>query len=533
MSHVARVVEPDPARIVEGLRDTGYEFTTAIADLVDNSIAANGSRIDISIDMDLEGGIRVSIADDGSGMDDAGLENAMRYGSRKRQDPSSLGKFGLGLKTASTAFCKRLTVASRSAGGAALAATWDLDHIAKRGWELLISEPDDPTRRHLDRVAPGRAGTIVVWEKVDRLLAKSYEQPGGKAAQKALAKRVEELKTHLRMVYQRFLDPADDRARTLGVAVNGESLTAWDPFVVTESELVAEELVPVSMPGGGESQFRLRAFVLPRNEEFSSPEIAAAARVSNDRQGIYIYRENRLIHDADWLGMYSKEPHLSLVRVEFSFDHTLDDAFHIDIKKSQILLNEELWAFLKDSFLPGPRKAANERSRRGLRRAVERVAAGAHDSSNAAIASKERELDGTQVTVIDSTRGDVEIENAQGKTRMILKVGGARKPGEVFVQPVESIDDGLLWEPALLEGHKAVRINVGHPYYHKVYVPNLSSGVTVQGMDSLLWALAMAELSTLNQATKQYFSDLRFEVAKLLRRLVEDLPDPEVGDAVE
>lgn len=526
------IVPPDPERIVEGLRDAGYEFATAVADLIDNSIAADAQVVDVMIRMDLAGSTRLAIADDGYGMNRDDLINAMRYGSKKRSDPSSLGKFGLGLKTASTAFCRRLSVTSRSGGTEeAICASWDLDHIARAGsWELLLSPADEETLAHLNRIAPDHPGTVVVWENVDRLLGKNYDQPGGKAAQRALQKKADELRDHVAMVYQRFLDPSDARARSLRIAINGTDVVAWDPFASGESEMVASELVPVEMGNKVQAEFSVRAFVLPRKEEFASPERAAIARVGNERQGIYIYRENRLIHNADWLGMFTKEPHYSLIRVEFSFGHRLDEAFHIDIKKSQIILNEELWDFLKETFLPAPRRAAEQRSRQGQRRQIEKASVSAHDASNAAIADKAAGLDSTKVTVLDASKGEVEIENAQGRTTIRLKVGSARKPGEVYVQPVESIDDGLLWEPALLDGKKAVRVNVGHPYYHKVYVPNLASGVTIQGMDSLLWALATAELSTLNQATKQYFSDLRFEVARLLRRLVEDMPEPRTSD---
>jgi signal transduction histidine kinase len=110
MSTQYREVLPDPERVIEGLRDTGYQFETAIADIIDNSIAANASVIDVNLAMDYDGNVIVSIADDGCGMDRDELIDAMRYGSRKRSDPSSLGKFGLGLKTASTAYCRKLSV---------------------------------------------------------------------------------------------------------------------------------------------------------------------------------------------------------------------------------------------------------------------------------------------------------------------------------------------------------------------------------------------------------------------------------------
>lgn len=522
---------PDPARMIEGLRDTGYEFNTAIADIIDNSIAADATRIDLRVSMDFRGNVRVAIADNGIGMNRDGLLNAMKYGSQRRDNAASLGKFGLGLKTASTAFCRRLSVITRpSARARALQATWDLDHVARTGqWELLLPEPDDDGMALLDETAERHSGTVVLWENIDRLFERDYQNPGGKPAQNALKKAKKDLGAHIGLVYQRFLDPNDVRARSIEIKLDGDRIPAWNPYCEGESELVAEEpALEVELPSGKKAEFTIRAFVLPRREEFSSEEQARAALVTNDRQGIYIYRENRLIHDADWLGMYQKEPHFSLIRVEFSFDHRLDDAFHVDIKKSRILLNETLFNWLKDEFLPAPRRAAEQRYRKGQKKKISDKTKEAHDTSNTSIALKEEELDSSQINVIDKKSGEVEVTNKEGKVRLQLRIATAQKPGQCYVAPVASIDDGLLWEPALIDGHKAVRINTGHDYYHKVYAPNLSSGVTVQGMDSLLWAICAAELGTVNEASKRHFAELRFEVSRLLRALVADLPEPAV-----
>lgn len=522
---------PDPARMIEGLRDTGYEFNTAVADIIDNSIAADATRVDLQISMDYRGNVRVAIADNGTGMNRDGLLNAMKYGSQRRESAASLGKFGLGLKTASTAFCRKLSVLTRpTAAVPPLQATWDLDHVVKAGqWELLFPTPDKDALALLNETAAAHAGTVVFWDKIDRLFGREYQDPGGKRAQNALTKAKADLAEHIGLVYQRFLDPTDRRARNVQITLDGHPIEAWNPYCEGESDLVAEEAaMEVELPSGKSAEFRIRAFVLPRREEFSNEDRARAARVTNDRQGIYIYRENRLIHDADWLGMYQKEPHFSLIRVEFSFDHRLDDAFHVDIKKSRILLNETLFNWLRDEFLPAPRRAAEHRYRKGQKRKIVDRTKTAHDTSNSSIAAKEEELDTSQINIINSQTGDVEVTNKEGKTRLRLKITSAQKPGQCFVAPVEGIDDGMLWEPALIDGHKAVRINTGHDYYHKVYVPNLSSGVTVQGMDSLLWALCAAELGTVNDASKRHFSELRFEVSRLLRALVADLPDPDV-----
>lgn len=522
---------PDPERMIEGLRDTGYKFNTAIADIIDNSIAAKATRVDLQILMDLRNNVRVSIADNGEGMDRVGLINAMTYGSKRRSDPSSLGKFGLGLKTASTAFCRRLSVLSRpSPEQPPLEATWDLKHVANEGWKLLLSdEPDEEALAHLNDVAAGSAGTVVLWSQVDRLI-KDYATPGGTAAQNALNRAIAQLRSHLSMVFQRFLDPSDERARTVEIRVNGEKVLPWDPFCIDLSDKVGDERVKLEVGGDKEAELILRAYIIPRKEEFSSDTALKQSRSGNDTQGVYIYRENRLIQDATWLGMFSKEPHGSLLRVEFSFTHELDEAFDIDFKKSQISLNEDLWIFIKDRFLPAPRREANNRYRQGKRSDARRKADGSHDSSNRNIGSKEQEIGGANVDVRDPNTGDTQLTNRNGTFRIKLKVGHAQKAGELFVQPVDQLDDNALFEPAIIDGHKAVRVNRSHPYYHKVYVPNLAQGVTIQGMDSLLWGLCVAELSTISDTTAQHFEEMRFEVSRILRKLVEDLPEPDLED---
>lgn len=535
MSDVEEVeLPPDPERVIVGLRDTGYEFNTAVADIVDNSIAANATKIQLFLAADFNGQIRLLIADDGDGMDRQGLINAMQYGSKVRPSAASLGKYGLGLKTASTAFCKRLSVVSRADGAApALMATWDLYHVAQvNKWSLLLSENcDEEALELLEGIAPGESGTVVLWEKVDRLI-KDYSNPTGAPAKKALKAKEDALRAHLAMVYQRFLDPKDDRAQNVTIELNGKSVAPWDPFQCGLSELVAEQTMPTQLSNGREATFTVRAYILPRREEFPDDKLASAAQLSNDRQGIYIYRENRLIHDADWLGLYQKEPHLTLLRVEFSFDHKLDDAFHLDIKKSQIILNDDLANWLEKEFMPAPRREANRRSREGQQKNISKKGEGAHDTSNNNIRNREADAGGPQVNVADPNTGEAIIQNKYGTTRLKLTITSAKRPGEVFVQPVEGITNGLLFQPALIERHKAVQINMSHPYYHKVYIPNLNRSVTMQGLDSLMWALAVAELSTVQDSTAEMFRDMRYEVSRILEKLVEPLPEPDVDQNV-
>jgi len=352
-----------------------------------------------------------------------------------------------------------------------------------------------------------------------------------KSSQKNALKRIiTNLSFHISMVYQRFLDPNDTRARNVQITLNGTMIEAWDPFCLKEdkTENLADEPIDVEMPDGTVATFTIRAFMIPRRDEFSTTAERDKARVSNDMQGFYVYRENRLIHACDWLGMFSKEPHGSLLRVEFSFDHTMDEAFNVDIKKSRILLNEEIYTYIKDQVMPAPRRAAEDRYRKGTNKKVEKHSVDAHDASNKNIDDKAPGLEESKTTV--TGKDEVRLENEHGTFTHKISIRSAAKPGQYRVIPVDTLEDGQLWRPCIVDGKHAVELNMNHPYYQKVYFPVLSQNVMVTGMDALLWAMAEAELSTFNDETREQYEDMRIHVSRCLKKLVADLPDPEVDE---
>jgi hypothetical protein len=222
------------------------------------------------------------------------------------------------------------------------------------------------------------------------------------------------------------------------------------------------------------------------------------------------------------MGLWASEPHGTLLRVEFSFDNRLDEVFDIDFKKSRITPAEPIVNAL-GIFLAAPRNAADDRYRKGRRKQVVDVIAGGHDESNRFIVGKEKEVSLANVKPLGN--GTAEVTNKEGTVVIVLPSGREMRPGEFSVQPVDGLNDGLLWEPCIISGHHAVRINTGHEY-----VPNINEEVTVQGLDSLLWALCEAELGTVNENTKGYFGELRYEVSKILRQLVAELPEPDLGE---
>lgn len=519
---------PDPERIVNGLRDTGYNFNTAIADIVDNSIAAEATKVAIDVNMLPDMSVQVYIADNGTGMDKDGLINAMKYGSKAREEKHSLGKFGLGLKTASTAFCRQLSLLSRSEeDGEIRKVQWDLDYIGNKGaWLLLFPDVEEDEIDMLDSVACGGSGTLVVWNRIDRLM-KDYKTL--KNAQKGLAKILDDLRFHLSMVFQRFLDSEDTRATNVMITVNGTEIKPWDPFCVTEpkTELLQEESVPVTMPDGSKPSFHISAYVIPKKGEFSSLSAEKEAKVSNDFQGIYVYRENRLIHSGDWFGFLKKEPHFSLLRVEFSFGYDLDELLSVDIKKSRILLIGELAQFIME-FLGAPRREAEKRYREKEKASLHTTSEQAHKGSNENINDKADEVESSKITPTgDNT---AEIENNNGTFTKSITIVNSVIPDQNRVIPVPSIDGNALWEPALVDGKHAVNINESHPFYKKVYGPYLAQHIVVEGLDDLLWALAEAENSTCNQASIENYEDMRYTVSRILKKLVANLPEPDITE---
>lgn len=521
------IVLPDPERIVTGLRDTGYNFNTAVADIVDNSIAADATIVSIQTVLTPDMQVRIYFADNGIGMDNNGLINAMRYGSKAREDKGSLGKFGLGLKTASTAFCKRLIVLSRPKNSSSVEKVqWDLDYIAEtNAWTLQCPEIEADELDLLEEVTDGKSGTLVVWEKVDRLLKHDYKTYKG--AQKGMESILNDLRFHLSLVFQRFLDQNDSRARNVRIFLNTIELTPWDPFCLTEEKTKNLQTVkqPVTLPDGSSPSFRVAAYVIPRKDEFSSPAAAKNARGNNDFQGFYIYRENRLIHYGDWLGFFTKEPHLSLLRVDFSFTHELDDLLNVDIKKSRILLIGELSEFLIN-FLNAPRREAQKIYRTGETENLHVPGKNAHAPSNQNIDSKGASVEGSKIT--PTGVNVAKVENPNGTFTKTITISSSTDPKQTRVVPVQSLDDGVLWEPGLVDNKHAVRINESHPYYKKVYGPILSQSVIVEGLDALLWALAEAENTTCNQQTIENYEDMRVTVSRILKKLVADFPDPEI-----
>lgn len=535
-------VFPEASRIMEGLRDTGYEFNTAIADIVDNSIAASASKIVINVRMQLGGDIHVSVADNGTGMSKPELIQAMKYGAPERDDNHSLGKFGLGLKTASTSCCRRLKVVTRDDSGTISCAVWDLDYIAQTGkWFLKIEEPTASDLRELETCTPNGSGTLVVWQNCDRLLSARYTNPKTKAFQKGFERAKSELKQHLSMVYQRFIDIEDARAGNIEIVLNGERLAAWDPFCKELDDDLGSEVFDVNDASGDEliGKVKVVAYIVPAKQELDSIEAMQRVmpsyknpdlkRFSEDSLGgFYVYRENRLIHWGDWFNMPGVDFHHKLCRFELSFASELDDIFQVDIKKSRILLNDVLREQLL-SFANPIKKEGEKRFRRKQSDAAKSQAKGTHDEANAVIAQAENSLV-NQDSVVAVGNDSAQVSNRFGISVVPYNIVDNDDDIVDAIEVVDSLKDGVLWAPALINKKRGVQLNADHEFYKRFYGANRDNPAAIHAMDYVFYALAQAETEALGVEAQDNLEESRYQSARLLAKLAKYMPDVSVED---
>lgn len=330
-------ITPSPRALLRSLRGLGYSPETALADLIDNSLAADARRVEIRLGW-RDGDPLVEVQDDGAGMSFERLIEAMRFGGAgpdAERDGPDLGRFGLGLKTASLSQCRELTVASRRNGSVARLA-WDVDRVGDT-WcaEAPDLSPPGPLAAQFDNTDNG---TLISWNRMDRR--------GGLWGldRDTFNDRVTVIRAHLSMTFHRFLS---GEARRLSISVNGLALAAWDPFCRRHDATMA---LPRDIIRGIEGSISARPYILPHRDRFANErdwEEAGGPGGWVERQGFYVYRGDRLVSPGGWLGLggaraWTREESSRLARIALDIPVTMDEAWRIDIRKS--LARPPAWA---------------------------------------------------------------------------------------------------------------------------------------------------------------------------------------------
>lgn len=322
-------VPPNPADLIESLRDFGYTLPTALSDLIDNSLAAGAKHVSVVVEPAVPVP-HIAVVDDGQGMSEATLIEAMRMatmGPLSARSKSDLGRFGLGMKTASLSQGRCVTVISKHGRNTSVR-RWDLSHVRKTKDWLLLSEPTKAAEVYCEKVANFRHGTAVVIEDLDRASFLSAAQSSNATH---LGTTLDAIRGHLGMVFHRFIEEDGMEIRLGEGAIQG-----WDPYLTGLSTRLPPEQLRLPIQKG---IIEVTPFVLPHHSRLSDEQHNQASGPLgwNAHQGFYIYRCRRLIVPGTWLNLrLKKEEHFKLARIQVDLPNTMDDKWQLNVMKSHV-----------------------------------------------------------------------------------------------------------------------------------------------------------------------------------------------------
>ena len=318
---------PFAPALIESMRSLGYSFPAAIADLIDNSISAHATEIDILTEPNSNPFL--VILDDGDGMSKEELYEAMRYGSTNPLDVRSeddLGRFGLGLKSASLSQCRKFIVVSKKARKTS-AYSWDLDYVISSGSWMLRGYTEDEIAElpMIETLSKKQHGTYIILLDFDRI----KESTGD--INETFNKQLNYMIDHLSLVFHRFIDDG------LSISVNGNRIKSKDPFLVNHSATQIKRESSFRIYG---EKITMKPYILPHISKLSQDDldkVGGKERLRSD-QGFYVYRNRRLIIWGTWFRLERKDELNKLARVMVDIPNSLDFLWSIDIKKSSASL---------------------------------------------------------------------------------------------------------------------------------------------------------------------------------------------------
>lgn len=319
----AEITTPNPKSIINSYRSFGYNLSTAIADIIDNSISANANEIRLEYKWNGQNSF-ISIFDNGVGMNRDELILAMTLGSKNPEEVRSekdLGRFGMGLKTASFSQCKRLTCITKKQNYATIKRCWDIDFInSENEWQLLDYVSDNS---FLEKIEKQKSGTLVLWEKLDRIVGNA--EVNNENVKNAFYQEMINVKHHLSLVFHKFIE-----TKQIKIYFQNSEIEAYNPFLLN--------LNPKPEMGQTENfgNVEITYFILPHMSEIGKTDYENSGGSLGwfQEQGFYIYRGNRLLVACDWLGLEKKRDYSKLARIAVNFTNINDFNWQLDIKKS-------------------------------------------------------------------------------------------------------------------------------------------------------------------------------------------------------
>lgn len=502
--------DPNAARLIESLRYLGYGNYEAIADLVDNCIDAEAEHISIKV-LQRAGQPQISVADDGSGMSRSVLDQAMRLGSLTNRDLNSdLGKFGMGLVTASLSIAKNCHVITR-ADDVCLSSAWDVDEIvSQNAFVKHLDEATDEERRRLDdEVGKNKTGTLVILTKCDNLSNKNTS---------AFASV---LKNHLGRVHRYFIET------NRSIRVNDEPVAALDPLQLgnKQTEVVIDELIPISVNDEDERRIenvRARIVLVP---DVPANELDVARSMKS--QGFYVMRNQREIANAATLSFFTKHNDFNRMRGEIFFPGTLDRLVGIEFTKHQVNLDQSLFDQLASTLVPTCRSI---KRREASRKRVEtsEVQQQLHNQAVKAIAEKDKLLIKPKAIIErresrgngNSPRPDSKADRSDRERKNITRAQALEARLNCEIREERLGPNGQIYE-CDREGRRLVlRYNVEHPFYQRFVTDNLEDSRSVTSADFLIYSMATAEIRMLDDGELDAVNNFKAVMSANLRTLL-------------
>ncbi len=524
---------PNATRTFSALRNLGYDLNSSVADVVDNAVTdrVKGKLIRITFNLTNEGKVVCRIQDDGSGMTEKQLEEAMRLGADASYEEADLGKFGMGMKTASLSHCNKLTVLSKKKGSGTTGCSWDMAHVKKAGWTLFkLSSAESEEILKKEKISLGENGTVVLWDELFIMDRELKSLSSDAFRENYISRKLADLKLHLRMVYHRFLDGSLGKNNTIKILVNNEALIPWDPFAIhepaTREVSLRKELSSLKIENYKEP-ILIKAYILPSKEKFSSEAAwkeAKGLNSWNDSQGYYIYRANRIIRFGGWNNTKAKDEHDKLARVSLDIDPSLDELFRITVNKTRVLFPQELFVHLKNKINPVVVKKAKEQYNKSEEKNIVKNNVRKNNGQLSVIASELIQTSRIKTVMHQkSSNSKVIVQNPNGswdsnKFQDFLKYGSQ----EDFELVSGKIDSDHLWKIVCSENNKfKVIINTSHPFYERVYLTNANKKIT-GAVDALLFAIAFGELYNRNTENARLFDVFKTVCSQALEKLIQE-----------
>lgn len=366
-----RVNIPQADTLMGSMRSMGYSFETALADVVDNSISASAQTIRILFPTTPIEKLAVGILDDGVGMSDDNLYEAMRYGSTSSEmvrDVNDLGRFGLGLKSASLSQCRVLTVVSFFKGKIS-AYRWDFNYIQKKKqWYVLSLSLDECEKLpYFSLLKEQKKGTLVLWSDFD-ILAKANDGQ----VYNALDEHKEIVSKHLSLIFHRYINRPKNK---VVFYVNNQKIKALDPFLESHNKTTTmkEKTIAVKDSNGKEQFIKVKPFILPYLSDMTKKDKLLMGGVEDMRtkQGFYVYRNERLIIWGNWFGMTRRNELTKNARIRVDIPNALDDIWSIDVKKQVAKIPRRIQNQLTKTVNDALGISVNKQTHRGRKQKVD------------------------------------------------------------------------------------------------------------------------------------------------------------------